>query len=62
MEKKMKQILYLFILILFSKNVLSDLITPTSRILNYGAVLILFSLALVALIFLIIFIIKKLRK
>jgi len=62
MEKKMKQILYLFILILFSKNVLSDLITPTSMILNYGGLLILFSLSLVALIFLIIFIIKKLRK
>jgi hypothetical protein len=58
----MKQILYLFILILFSKNVLSDLITPTSMILNYGGLLILFSLSLVALIFLIIFIIKKLRK
>ena len=62
MEKKMKQILYLFILVLFSKNVLSDLITPTSMILNYGGLLILFSLSLVALIFLIIFIIKKLRK
>jgi len=62
MEKKMKQILYLFILILFSKNVLSDLITPTSMILNYGGLLILFSLSLVALIFLIIFIIRKLKK
>jgi len=62
MEKKMKQILYLFILVLFSKNVLSDLITPTSMILNYGGLLILFSLSLVALIFLIIFIIRKLKK